>query len=152
MKIRDLFESRFGPSPLDRFKPQLVKLAQEVYDKWDESDIDTYAGGGVCHIIADEFADFFNNQRLTSFTESSSFEQHVYCVVIVKKPEEQMYEDKPPVNMDEFYTVDIYPYRYESGGGFCWTKNSGVIFDTNDISIELLGTGDEWYQNFEIDK
>jgi len=130
MRIRELFESRFGPTPLDRFKPRLVIRAQHVYDKWDESDIDTYAHGGICHWIADEFAQFFYEQGFTAFTESSNFEQHVFTVVIVKKPPEQMEEDEP----------------------FSWCKLPDVEFDQHDISIEYIGSGDEIYKNFEIEK
>jgi hypothetical protein len=152
MKIKDLFENwRSRPSPLDSYKPTLVRIAQQVYDRWDESDIDTYAGGGICHLIAEEFASFFNDRGFTAFTESSSFEQHVFTVVIVKKEPEELDEGEPPVNMDEFYNVDINPYQYESGGGFCWTKNEDVVFDASDIDISYLGSGMEWYQNFEIE-
>lgn len=153
MKLKDIFESqiRLGPNPLTIFKPHLVRLAQQVYDAWDEDDVDTYAHGGICHIIAEEFATFFNEQGFLSFTESSNFEQHVFTVVVVKKEPEQMYEDEPLVNMDEFYVVDISPYRYESGGGFSWCKLPDVEFDEHDISIEFIGSGEEMYSNFDID-
>jgi len=37
--------------------PRILAAAQRVYNDWDENDRDTYAGGGICHIIADAICD-----------------------------------------------------------------------------------------------
>ncbi len=109
----------------------LAKIAQKVYDDWDEDDKDTYAGGGICHLIADEFSSYLNFHGIDTRTVSSSHEQHVYCVSVVK---------------EGVYTVDIHWSYYESGGGFSWKKIPNVVFDGNEINFYRLSTD---YHDFD---
>lgn len=100
--------------------PQLVKVAQSVYDKWDESETDTFANGGICHLIADEISSVLARNNFNCSTVSDPYEQHVYTIVQV---------------IEGVYSVDIHHSIYEVGGGYSWTKINNVTFDTNDISL-----------------
>lgn len=100
--------------------PQFVKVAQKIYDDWDESDVDTFANGGICHLIADEISSVLVRNNFNCSTVSDSFEQHVYTIVQVA---------------EGVYSVDIHHSIYEVGGGYNWTKINNVTFDTNDITL-----------------
>ena len=129
-----------------RFSRSLAQIAQEEYDQWDEDNTDCYAGGGICHFIADRFSEFFNEQGMNAFTESDTMIQHVYTVLIIEREYDEEFG-----NQDMFFRVDINPYIYEDGAGFQWSKKPDITFSANDVEIEYLGEGDEWYQNFEMD-
>ena len=94
--------------------PALVAAAQAQYDEWDESDVDTYAGGGICHLIADAMVGVLDTAGITATTVSSNCEQHVYVACVLACG---------------VYTLDIHYSLYERGGGFRWTKIQGVTFD-----------------------
>lgn len=100
--------------------PRLAQAAQKVYDAWDEEDNDTYAGGGICHLIADEFVSILYEHGVECTSVSSSHEQHVYVALKV---------------IEGVYTLDLHYSIYETGGGFSWKKIPNVKFDGNDISI-----------------
>jgi hypothetical protein len=102
---------------------EIVNRAQKEYDLWDESDIDTYAGGGICHIIADAIVDVLSDKDIEVYSVSSNFEQHVYCIVRV---------------IEGIYEVDIHHSTYETGGGYTWSKLPNIIFEDNDIFINRL--------------
>lgn len=93
--------------------PELAAAAQKVYDDWDEDNIDEYAGGGICHFIAEEMVSIFDNHDIEAASVSSSHEQHVYAVIKVE---------------EGVYTVDISYGLYERGAGFSWTKIPNVVF------------------------
>ena len=103
--------------------PRIIQVSQKEYDSWDEENIDEYAGGGICHLIADAIANVFNDNGIDSFTISSDFEQHVYCVVRVR---------------EGIYQVDIHHSIYETGGGFSWNKIPDIIFEPSDITIYMI--------------
>lgn len=105
-----------------RMLPQIAAIAQKEYDSWDEEDRDTYAGGGICHLIADGIVSFFWDQKpeIPASTVSSSHEQHVYAVIQVQ---------------EGVYSVDIHHSTYETGGGFSWKKIPNVEFEPNDITL-----------------
>lgn len=109
----------------------LAKLAQKVYDDWEEDDIDIYAGGGICHLIADAFADYLNFHGIETQTISSNFEQHVYCISKVK---------------EGIYSVDIHWSYYETGGGYNWKKIPNVVFDGSEIEFFQISP---FYQDWE---
>jgi hypothetical protein len=100
--------------------PRLITVAQKVYDNWDEDDVDTYANGGICHLIADEISSVLVKNNVNCSTVSDSYEQHVYTVVQV---------------IEGVYSVDIHHSIYEVGAGFTWKKINNVTFDVNDISL-----------------
>jgi hypothetical protein len=100
--------------------PDFVKAAQLEYDNWDETDDDTYAGGGICHLIADSIANILSSNGFDAAVVSSPHEQHavVFCKVI-----------------EGVYQIDV-PWRtYERGGGYSWKKIPDVVFNSNDIDF-----------------
>jgi hypothetical protein len=104
-------------------RPELAKVAQKVYDDWDETDEDTYAGGGICHFIAEEMSGVLNDHGIDAQTVSSTSEVHVYVVAAVK---------------DGVFVVDI-PYGlYERGGGYSWHKLPDVTFEPGDVSVSRV--------------
>lgn len=98
--------------------PRLLERAQRVYDNWDEEDRDTYAGGGICHIIADAICDVLSSEGIECATVSCSHEQHVY---VAGKFAEGV------------YTIDIPYHVYETGGGFSWQKIPNVVFEPDHV-------------------
>lgn len=105
---------------------RILAAAQRIYDDWDESEVDTYAGGGICHIIADAICDVMWQIGIECTTVSCSYEQHVYVAVKVE---------------EGVYTIDI-PYGiYETGGGFSWQKLPDIKFDSRDVVFYRV-TGD----------
>jgi len=119
---------------LKHYVPEIIELAQKVYDEWDEDDIDTYANGGICHIIADAIAAYFSDLGLDTATINDSVgDVHVWTAV----------------SMNGFvYRVDIPPSVYESGGGYSWKKLPNVKFTQRDIIIEFLCSNchDEYFE------
>lgn len=133
---------------LKALRPQFAAAAQEVYDEWDASDEvdgDWQVGqGGICHLIADKILDVVasNIPDLNMTTISSSHEVHVYVVAgrtTIIDPE------PPPVTEDEYYSIDIRPYIYETGGGYNWKKIPDVVFTPDDITID-------WAEPLELDE
>lgn len=94
----------------------LVSAAQAEYDKWDESDVDTYAGGGICHLIADEMVRVLDCGGIDASSVSSSHEQHVYVACKLA---------------GGVYSLDIRNSIYERGAAFTWSKIAGVRFDAS---------------------
>ena len=111
----------------------ILNAAQNVYDKWDESEVDTYAGGGICHIIADAICDVMSSIGVDATPVSCSYEQHVY--VAAKFAE-------------GVYTIDIPYHIYETGGGFSWKKLPDVEFDQRDIVFYRVSSDPEEFDNF----
>lgn len=108
-------------------KPQIVKVAQKVYDEWqqDESGCDVELGsGGICQDIADEIGDVLvaNDIDFVIADTEGVVDQHVWTIA---------YDEKNKIA----YNVDIDPSVYESGSGYSWKKKSNVKFDTSDIEI-----------------
>lgn len=119
--------------------PEFVKATQAQYDKWqiiDDDDIgfqDEYAGGGICHLIADDLCSIMNSHGIYCATVSSTHEQHVYCVAQCS---------------DGVFEVDV-PYRnYETGGGFSWQRIDGITFDADYISIYRLDIDPAAFKNY----
>ena len=116
--------------------PQLLKKVQQVYDDWDEQDRDTYAGGGICHIIADAICDVLSQAGIECTPVSCSHEQHVY---VAAKFEQGI------------YTIDIPYHVYETGGGFSWKKIPDVVFEPADVVwYRVSGDPDEWHNYVEV--
>lgn len=101
-------------SDAKRLAPELLATAQRVYDDWDETDTDTYAGGGICHLIAEAMANVLCEKAIDATTLSSSHEQHVFVALQVA---------------EGVYTLDIPWSVYETGGGFSWQKLPNVTFE-----------------------
>lgn len=117
----DFDEEDHGLASISQIKTHMHKIlvaSQKVYDDWDESDEDTYAGGGICHIIAESICDVLSNAGVECSMVSSPHEQHVYVAVKCK---------------EGVYTIDI-PYSiYETGAGFSWQKIPDVQFQERDV-------------------
>jgi len=112
---------------------KILAAAQRIYDEWDESDRDTYAGGGICHIIADAICDVMWDIGIECTTVSCSYEQHVYVAVKVG---------------EGVYTIDI-PYSiYETGGGFNWQKKPDIKFDTGDVVFYKVSSDPDEFENY----
>ncbi len=113
--------------------PQLVAVAQLEYDKWDESDLDTYAGGGICHLIAEELVSVLDAAGIEASTVSSTHEQHVYVVCKLQ---------------EGVVTLDI-PYGlYEHGAMFTWSKIHGVQFEPLDLAWYKVDRDPEGYERY----
>lgn len=97
---------------------KIIAKAQQDYDNWDESDRDTYAGGGICHIIADSICDVLSSAGIDCSPVSSCHEQHVYVAAKFK---------------EGVYSIDIPYHVYETGGGFSWKKLPDVKFDPGHV-------------------
>jgi len=134
MRLYEISDSAQLPTlaMLKQLRPEMVQVAQHAYDAWDEEERDTYAGGGICHIIADAILDVLYQHNITATTQSSSHEQHVYVVAQVE---------------EGVYMVDIHHSIYERGGGFSWTKVPDVVFEPDDITFyRISGDPDEFDQ------
>ena len=114
---------------LNAFRPQLAALAQKVYDEWDASDEeygDSEVGfGGICHLIADAWAELLSGQGYNTTTWCHSDEVHVSLMV---------WED-PQEGATEVVDVDLNPYTYETGGGYSWKKIPDVTIEPSDITF-----------------
>lgn len=121
MKLNDLQE-------FHKFKPQIAALAQSVYDEWDENE-DEYAGGGICHLIADEIVSFLDDQGYESFSYNAQMEEnHVY--VIARGHDGWVYE------------IDIPPHVYETGAGYQWNKIQEVTFKPDHVHVARISKDD----------
>lgn len=134
MKLKNIFENVHVPSQLLQLKGDIAAVAQRVYDKWDE-DEDEYAGGGICHLIAEEIVDYLNDRNIEAVPFSCSVgENHV--MVAAKYGENA-------------YIIDISPYVYETGGGYSWQKVPDVKFSPNDVTMELApGDFEEYSEEY----
>jgi len=112
---------------------KILQAAQRIYDDWDESDRDTYAGGGICHLIADAICDVMGEIGIDCTPVSCSYEQHVYVAVRVA---------------EGVYTIDI-PYSiYETGGGFSWQKLPDVKFESRDVVFYRTSGDPNEFENY----
>lgn len=128
------------PQEISQLIPKLVQVAQSTYDDWDESLVDVYANGGICHLIADEMAAVFNEVGIDATTVSAEIgEVHVWTVVKIHN------ED---MEQDCMYEVDIPPHVYETGGGYNWQKIPDVTFKAQDIHVGLLCCGQKCVDSY----
>lgn len=122
---------------LDFLRLDFAKAAQKVYDEWEQDEdghCDWLGYGGICQDIAEAICDVLLEHDYECSSVSATIgEQHVYTIV---KTDDGVYE------------VDISPYTYETGGGYCWKKIPNVIFDENDIIISRLSSDPEEYEMF----
>lgn len=114
--------------------PHLLQAAQTVYDQWDENE-DEYAGGGICHEIAEAMVDVLTNHRIEAVSFSQSIDEvHVY---VIAKFKEGVYE------------INIPPYIYETGSGYSWKKILGVKFQPNHVVVERIFADPNKFQEYE---
>lgn len=116
--------------------PRILAAAQREYDTWDESQVDTYAGGGICHLIAEAICDVLSDLQIECTPVSCSHEQHVY---VAAKFEEGV------------YTIDIPYYIYETGGGFSWKKLPDIKFQPEDVVFYRTSGDPDDFRNYVED-
>ena len=113
--------------------PMILPKVQKEYDDWDETNVDTYAGGGICHILAEAICDVLGNNGIECTTVSSSHEQHVY---VAGKFAEGI------------YIIDIPHHTYETGGGFSWKKIPNITFETGDVTFYMASSDPADWKNY----
>lgn len=119
---------------LDRLRAELAAAAQAVYDEWDESDIDLN-GGGICDQIAEAQARVLDSHGIDSTTMLATVGDH-HVFVVARVPE-------------GVFEVNIPAGVYETGAAYRWHKIPGVIFDANDIHIELIDPNPDAFADYE---
>ncbi len=134
MKLREIHDQDISFEELKSLRPVFAKLAQEVYDEWDEEDEDTYAGGGICHLMADKFCEYLQSKGIDCGSVSAQVgEQHVFTVVKTS---------------DGVAEVDINPYTYERGGGYSWQKIPDVELQPSDVAVNILSRNPEDFEQY----
>lgn len=113
--------------------PALVAATQAEYDRWDESDEDTYGGGGICHLIADELVRVLDEAGIEASTVSSMHEQHVYVGVKL---------------VEGVYALDVPYSQYEIGSMFTWTKIQGVVFGPESLTWYRVSANPDDYKAY----
>lgn len=114
------------PSEIRAILSKIVSSVQGVYDAWNQNDEgydEELGSGGICHLIADEIASIASNAGIRSATVSSSHEVHVYTIM------------RLPSGV---WLVDIRPHVYEVGGAYTWRKIKNVVFEPDDVTVEML--------------
>lgn len=123
---------------LEQLKPEMVRVAQEIYDGWDQDgdgvDIE-YGCGGICDQISNAIGDLIVGaiDNSDSIPGGQDGDDHAWVIAKVG---------------NEAFGVDIPPGFYETGSGYCWKKIPDVIFiedmiDIYPINIEDLEEWDE---------
>jgi len=129
-------ETNININNLNSLKSQLAEAAQKVYNEWEQDEngyCDWLGEGGICQDIAEEMCDILSNNNIECMSFSQQIgEQHVF--VIAKTD-------------DGVYSIDIPPYLYETGGGYCWKKIPDVEFDERYVVIDRLSSDPNDYEN-----
>ena len=120
---------------ISNLRPTLCGRAQAVYDEWDEED-EEYGGGGICHLIAEEFVHTLSEHEIESFTMlQSSGAHHVFVIAYNEETEEAC-------------VVDINPYVYEEGAGYSWSKIPDVVFTPKDVQIDPIDFSEDMLEEY----
>ena len=127
------------PAEIASLLPEIVRVAQEQYDAWqqDEEGFDEeYGEGGICHLIAEDMSSVLAPKARACTTVSSMHEVHVY--VVVKLP-------------SGVWRVDIEPHVYETGAAYTWKKRPNVTFTEDDVTVERLSASPKDFPDFVED-
>jgi len=104
--------------------PKLVKIAQKVYDEWDQDEegYDEILGtGGICDEIAEKFCDYIIRIiKHDAFSYYDEYSTHTCCIV---------YDDNTA------YVLNLPADVYEKGYLYTWKKRKDVIIKENDFEI-----------------
>jgi hypothetical protein len=153
--------SGFGGLLSDEELDNLARIAQEVYDEWEQNEEgwseshNEIGYGGICHIIAEKIVSYLysngKGSKLNSCTVSDPFVQHVYVIAFEKSEgcggdesdseEGQEFEfdyGDDDNNLYDIWSIDIPYSTYEDGGGFTWTKIKDVKFTGRDVVVDLI--------------
>ena len=134
-RFRKLLRESLGLDSVDLgdklklLKPKIAEIAQEVYDYWDEEDVDTYAGGGICHLVADKVSIYLDSLGISAMPFSLDWKQHVVTIAFDEESQSA-------------YMVDIPENVYETGGGFSWKKIQDVEITDYDVEIQAVNYND----------
>lgn len=133
-------ESMQQDNPFAALMPEFIQAAQKEYDQWEQDEegfCEELGMGGICQDIAEAICRVLSTHGFDCSSVSQQVgEQHVYAVA---KAEDGVYE------------VDIPPYVYETGGGYCWKKIPGVRFDDSCIVVNLLSSDPEDFEKYTED-
>lgn len=146
---RTIFEATEDSELKQRIEPLRNKFAEvaiQEYNDWislletdPETAQDVYAGGGICHLIADKIGDILNTEGGFDFTQFTyDHEQHV---VVIAKLESDSEDD----GVVDTVTIDV-PWRlYETGGGYAWEPlpEDEVEISAKDVQL--------YYQTMDIE-
>jgi GNAT superfamily N-acetyltransferase len=126
---------------LQSLKQEIAREAQAIYDEWVDAlkhdEAEEYAGGGICHFIADKICDVVN--RSGNYDCKTISYDHVQHVATICRP---LYiEDDEGVI--EVCTIDVPYYLYETGGGFSWEPLEDVEIVPNDVTF--------YYQTMDLE-
>lgn len=118
--------------------PKLTKIAQKVYDEWnqDEEGFDEILGsGGICDEIAEKFCDYIiRTMKYNAFSYYDEYSTHTYCIV---------YDD------NNAYILDLPADVYEKGYLYTWKKIKNVIIKESDFEIIKVKRSDYFNENGE---
>jgi len=138
-------------SDLEKLKADFARVAQEVYDGWeqDEDGHDEQFGyGGICDAIADAITEIIRSKtQYESFTNYDEYEFHTSTYVY------HCYDEEMDENEFEkrayMISVDIPYWMYESGAAYTWTKKQGVHFSADMVEITDMSSYAENFIDFE---
>jgi hypothetical protein len=115
---------------------QLVQAAQAEYDLWDEADVDTYGGGGICHLIAERLVQVLGCAGIEAASVDSCHEQHTFVACRLA---------------EGVVTLDL-PHRlYEIGAAYHWTKIAGVVFEPGCLVWDCIDPNPAAYARYVDD-
>lgn len=108
---------------INSISAQIAGVAQGVYDDWEQDSegfCEEHGYGGICDAIADAIGGWISSTMsgVEIVNGGQDGDDHAFIVVLTKK---------------EAVLVDIPPYVYETGGGYCWKKKRGVVFTAGDV-------------------
>lgn len=120
-------------------KEEIAKVAQPIYDAWDEEHKENIGSGGICNEIAEEIyyvvAKHFPQYEVRTIMEENPNHESVVLFPI---------DDLDNVDDDEIlngYQIDIPHNIYEIyKGEYNWNKIEGVVFDAECVSIFPITT------------
>ena len=118
--------------------PKLTKIAQKLYDEWnqDEEGYDEVLGtGGICDEMAEKFCDYIiRTMKYDAFSYYDEYSTHTYCIV---------YDDNAA------YILDLPADVYEKGYLYTWKKIKNVIIKESDFEIIKVKRSDFIDENEE---
>ena len=108
-------------SELMSLRPEITRVAQEIYDEWELDD--EWGRGGICDEIADAIAGVVASNIEDIEIEEGGHEGDDHAYIIADKDGEK-------------YIIDLPHHLYEAGGGYAWKKIQNVKFQEDDVVIE----------------
>jgi len=124
--------------------PQLTKLAQKVYNEWDQNEegVDEELGcGGICHLIAEEMAAELETQGVDATTVNAQVgENHIWVVARITHGKDA-----------GVWSIDIPPGVYERGSGYVWKKRPNIVFNPENIEVDRLSKNPDDFDEITAD-